>query len=388
SISTADTNVVLAALFVNDTAGGAFLTTNGGALWVKRHNGLPATAGTLLRACLIRLGSTTEFYVGLDGGGATSRGVWRTIDGGNNWVDFNSGSMVNTHSVRALVAKTQVESTLYLGNATVALPAARGVHEYSWPTHDLGVSALQRITTLDFPGVPNPLAMDTPIGGDGSAISLEIDGPLALADTVRFRAIVRNYGSIPESTYQLRWSVDGTVQATLNNTRPVTVAGTDTFLFQWNAGTPGAHTARAWTLLATDANRSNDTASNAFTITPPGSGCDTLRNLGTIPAHPAGVWGHGSATLGDTLYIAGGSSAGGASTTFVTYHIPTGTWGTGRPMLEAKSGGDLVASGGNLYYIGGGSSVSVSTPGCYRYNPVTGWSAIANIPSPVNGNVA
>ncbi|MBM2840731.1 MAG: hypothetical protein HW412_1259, partial [Bacteroidetes bacterium] len=388
SISTSDTNVVLAALFVNDTAGGAFLTTNGGALWVKKHNGLPAVAGTLLRSCLIRPGSSREFFVGLDGGGATSRGVWRTINGGDNWSDFNGGTMLNSHSVRALVAKTQVESTLYAGNATASPATARGVHEYSWPTHDLGVSALQRITTLDNSGGGGDLAMDNP-PSDRITLTVVADGPFAaLADTVRFRAIVRDYGSIPESTYQVRWSVDGVVQATLNNTRPVVVAGTDTFLFQWNAGTPGAHTARAWTLLATDADRSNDTASNSFTITPPSGACDTLRNLGTIPAYPSGAFGHASATLGDTLYIVGGSSTGTASTTVATYHIPTGTWGTGRPMLEAKSGGDLVASGGNLYYIGGGSAVNVSTPGCYGYNPVTGWSAIANIPSPVNGNVA
>ena len=54
SISTADTSVVLAGLFVNDTAGGAFLTTDGGLTWTKKHTGLPTVTGTLLRSCLIR----------------------------------------------------------------------------------------------------------------------------------------------------------------------------------------------------------------------------------------------------------------------------------------------------------------------------------------------
>jgi hypothetical protein len=116
--------------------------------------------------------------------------------------------------------------------------------------------------------------------------------------------------------------------------------------------------------------------------------CDTLRNLGTIPAYPTVSFGHASAALGDTLYIAGGDAAGGASTTFATYCITTGTWGTGAALLEAKAGGDLVACGGSLYYIGGGSSVSVGTQGCYKYTPATGWSAIASIPTAVTGNIA
>src|SRR4029453_10710244 len=41
SFSTLDTAVVLSGLFLNDTSGGAYLTTNGGALWTKKHNGLP-----------------------------------------------------------------------------------------------------------------------------------------------------------------------------------------------------------------------------------------------------------------------------------------------------------------------------------------------------------
>jgi hypothetical protein len=116
--------------------------------------------------------------------------------------------------------------------------------------------------------------------------------------------------------------------------------------------------------------------------------CDTLRNLGSIPAYPTVSFGHASAALGDTLYIAGGDAAGGASTTFATYCISSATWGTGAALPEAKSGGDLVACGGSLYYIGGGSTVTVGTAGCYKYTPATGWAAIAGIPTPVTGNIA
>lgn len=134
SISTVDTNVILAALFLaSDTLGGAYVTTNSGITWVRKHSGLQSVNGALLRACLIRPGSTKEFYVGFDGGTTNARGVWRTTNGGENWFDFNNGSMLNTYTIRALVYKRQGNPTLYAGaaSATVAIPG-RGVYEYSW----------------------------------------------------------------------------------------------------------------------------------------------------------------------------------------------------------------------------------------------------------------
>jgi len=132
SISTLDTAVVLAGLFMNDTAGGAYLTTNGGTLWVKKHTGLPIVTGTLPRAIIIKPGSATQFYVGLDGGGATSRGVWRTLDGGNTWSEFNTGAMTNTYTIRGLAFRISCDTTLLCGAATATVPG-RGMYDYTWP---------------------------------------------------------------------------------------------------------------------------------------------------------------------------------------------------------------------------------------------------------------
>ena len=129
SISTVNPEIVLAALFMNDTSGGAYLTTNGGANWAKMHNGIPNLTGVLIRSCLIRPGSSTEFFVGLD-----SRGVYHTIDGGVSWTDFSGGPLTNTFTIRSLVFRTQADSTLYAGAATTSPTTARGVFEYSWPT--------------------------------------------------------------------------------------------------------------------------------------------------------------------------------------------------------------------------------------------------------------
>jgi hypothetical protein len=131
-MSTIDTARILASLFNNDTTGGAYLTTNGGLNWVKKH-GLPNIAGTLQRAALIKPGSNTEFFVGLDGGGATTRGVWRTTDAGATWADFNGGALLNTFTIRALVFRTIGSPTLYAGAATTTPATSRGVYEYSWP---------------------------------------------------------------------------------------------------------------------------------------------------------------------------------------------------------------------------------------------------------------
>ena len=133
SISTVDTSIVLAGLFQNDTTGGIFVTTNGGTLWVKKYYSLIATASQLIRSCAIRPGTTNHFYIGLDHSvNATPKGVIRSTDGGNTWSDFNSGAMVNTYPIRALMFKTNLDTTLYAGAANSTEPG-RGVFEYTFP---------------------------------------------------------------------------------------------------------------------------------------------------------------------------------------------------------------------------------------------------------------
>jgi hypothetical protein len=74
---------------------------------------------------------------------------------------------------------------------------------------------------------------------------------------------------------------------------------------------------------------------------------------------------------------------------FRKYSISGNTWVTGTPLPGPKSSGDLVACGGKIYYIGGGSAYNVGDAPQYVYNPATGtWTTIAPIPTPVTGNVA
>lgn len=113
---------------------------------------------------------------------------------------------------------------------------------------------------------------------------------------------------------------------------------------------------------------------------------------GNFPGLPGSgaLWGHASCVLGDTIYVAGGSSSGTTSNIFYKYSISGNNWNVANNMPGAKAGGDLVACRNKIYYIGGGNSIiSVGTPEQFVYNPQTGsWSSIANIPTPVTGNVA
>ena len=102
------------------------------------------------------------------------------------------------------------------------------------------------------------------------------------------------------------------------------------------------------------------------------------------------IYGHASCVLGDTIYVAGGSTAGAPSTIFYKYSISGNVWTLSNTIPGSKAGGDIVKCGGKIYYIGGGSSaMAIGTPEQYVYTPGTGsWTTIANIPTPVTGNVA
>jgi hypothetical protein len=128
SMSNVDTTRILAGLFQNTLTGGAFLTTNGGTTWVRQSTGIPNVIGVQIRSVLIRPGSTTQFYAGLDN--VTTGGVYRTTDAGATWTAFNGGSMLATCVVRALTFRTSPDSTLFAG---VAGATAQGGHEYSFP---------------------------------------------------------------------------------------------------------------------------------------------------------------------------------------------------------------------------------------------------------------
>ena len=128
-VSSANPNVVIATLFMNSASGGFYLSTDAGANWTKKHNGLPADIGQNMRASAIRPLFDNQFFIGMDG--ADSLGVWATTNGGNNWFDFNGGTMLNTYVIRALVFNPSGNHTLYAGRASTTANLG-GVYDYTF----------------------------------------------------------------------------------------------------------------------------------------------------------------------------------------------------------------------------------------------------------------
>ena len=132
AISPADTSFLLAAIFCNDTLGGAFITTNGGLNWIKRWPSVNSTAGTLLRSCAIRPGSTNELFIGLDRSTVTTNlSVWRSTDKGLTWTQFVGGALANNQAIRTLVFNDVGGThTLYAGSGSTT---GFGVYQYAFP---------------------------------------------------------------------------------------------------------------------------------------------------------------------------------------------------------------------------------------------------------------
>lgn len=164
SICNVDTARVVAALFVNDTTGGIYLTTNGGQLWAKKW-GIPNVTGTLPRIISFRPGTPYEIYVGLDRSTASNVGIWRTTNGGNNWSDFSGGALTNIMSVRAIVWKVSGDTTtLFAGVSGTASGSTRGVYEYTWPNPPVGGLSGQNEIPSEFvleQNYPNPFNQST-----------------------------------------------------------------------------------------------------------------------------------------------------------------------------------------------------------------------------------
>jgi photosystem II stability/assembly factor-like uncharacterized protein len=133
-------------------------------------------------------------------------------------------------------------------------------------------------------------ALDVGKNNSGITISSSFGAPTDVNGDalLNFRALVRNYGAFVETTYQVGWIIDGVAQTSLSNTRPLQIGATDTLALTWSNPTEGSHVARAWALLATDANHSNDTsAPYNFNVLPPNVVFQEGFNA-TIPPYPAG----------------------------------------------------------------------------------------------------
>jgi len=80
-----------------------------------------------------------------------------------------------------------------------------------------------------------------------------------LGGTLTLCAVVRNYGSFVEPSYQIQWMVDNQMQPPIANSNPLPPGTTDTLSLPWMSPSPGIHVVVSWTDLSGDSNTSNDT---------------------------------------------------------------------------------------------------------------------------------
>lgn len=280
------------------TGNGLYRSTDGGTTWSRVA--LPASGFT----AGVNFLNTSIGVVGNSSGVAS-----RTTDGGQTWTPVTIGTTGAIYSVGTAgtldfwatrgstiqVSKNRGVSFAldFTGTGTFehsdfitlganvfgwAVTSTGGIYAYFNPAsiHDLGVQSLAKVFSTNRPGsngIPADVsatetAGDAPSLEDGSDLSGVGTIPnnfFASADTVGFRAVVKNFGTFNETGYVLGWSVNGVAQPTIN--RGAIAAGAfDTVTFQWNDAVNGMHTLRAWTVLAEEGNPANDTATLAFQV--------------------------------------------------------------------------------------------------------------------------
>ncbi|MDL1891393.1 T9SS type A sorting domain-containing protein [Sphingobacteriales bacterium CHB3] len=184
--------------------------------------------------------------------------------------------------------------TIYLDDVTVQEAGP------TTPVHDIGVEAVAsaslRPSNASGPsslesarGTVNEKELDE-VALESMRKSIEIvpvPESFNSNNAVSFRAFIRNYGQFVENSYQVGWTIDGAAQTAVTNTRPLEIGGRDTLNLTWATPTPGQHVLRAFTILATDTIRTNDTATFNFSVAPP----DVVFEEGfnnPIPPYPTG----------------------------------------------------------------------------------------------------
>ncbi len=84
-------------------------------------------------------------------------------------------------------------------------------------------------------------------------MNVNADVPLNLG------VIIRNYGTFAENSYTVAWRINQQQQTPVNGDPLAARTGRDTVTLTWQTPVAGAHTITAWSVLASDSNRTNDT---------------------------------------------------------------------------------------------------------------------------------
>jgi hypothetical protein len=129
--------------------------------------------------------------------------------------------------------------------------------------HDIGTAGLiYNETQLSFATSPSPLPEHT-LSRIGKGKRSEPCGlcPLVISNDapLNIGAIVHNIGTFTENSYTIGWRINTQSQPAVAGRTIAARMGRDTLTLTWAAPVAGLHTVTAWTVLAGDSNRTNDT---------------------------------------------------------------------------------------------------------------------------------
>jgi hypothetical protein len=140
--------------------------------------------------------------------------------------------------------------------------------------HDIGVVAVMpaNIPTPEAPFHPTTTMNSSRTQSASGSAKLNSTQPsepivaVPYSPQLNIRAVVRNTGTFSESSYSIGWRINAQAQPQVAG-RPISArTGSDTLTLVWTTPTAGIHTLTAWTSLASDSNRANDTARVTFQV--------------------------------------------------------------------------------------------------------------------------
>jgi hypothetical protein len=135
------------------------------------------------------------------------------------------------------------------------------------PPHDIGVASV-RIPGYNggpIPGDIIPLRSGSEAPPGWTADDAAPTG-LLQGTPVTLNAVVKNYGASAETTYQVGWRFDASLQPGVSNAAPLAIAGRETLQLTLSSPPAGVHTVKAWSLLPTDPFPANDSSQFTFEV--------------------------------------------------------------------------------------------------------------------------
>jgi hypothetical protein len=255
---------------------------DGGDLEISLDNGLSWTKvdSTLGTGTNFNTPTSTAWYNDADAQGNISAPYWDGGEGGGvssaGYATQTDGWVLSSTALAGLSGLSDVRFRWHFSSDG-------GVNSEGWALDQVTFKEVLpndiAMGSLGIPGyvggpVPEKVSTPEPIvksrsGQSDPVIESATSLGAVAALPVTFDAVVRNAGVLPQPAFNVGWDIDAVPQAPVANTGTLPFGSTQTLPLLWATPTTGFHSVRAWTLLGTDINPTNDSASFNFEVLAP-----------------------------------------------------------------------------------------------------------------------